>query len=231
MNVKQGDDVTRRRADPRVAQVPREARQRDLSQQRSRDRLETILATAARLIAAKGSDAVKMSEIAAEAEISIGSLYQYFPDKPAILLALAEAVNAASRECIVRGLAGVSSVETFLAAFSALVDEFYAMALKDPVLRDIWSGTQADPRLRDLQLAESRACADLLATVMAPLSPGTERATRDAALFLIWELGEAAVRLAVSVPRREGDRLVAIYKRMALRELTELAAERPPRGR
>ncbi len=223
--------MTRRRTDPLSAQAPKAARQRDLSQQRSRDRLDTILATAARLIGAKGSDAVKMSEIAVEAGVSIGSLYQYFPDKPAILLALAQAINAESRDCIIRGLKGVSSTEAFLAAFSGLVDAFYAMALKDPVLRDIWSGTQADHRLRDLQLAESRACAGLLAAAMAPLSPGAERAMREATLFLIWELGEAAVRLAVSVPRREGDRLVAVYKRMALREIAELAAGGQPRGR
>jgi hypothetical protein len=37
--------------------------------------------------------------------------------------------------------------------------------------------------------------------------------------FLIWQLGEATMRLAVSVDRTEGDRLVAAYTRMALREL------------
>jgi hypothetical protein len=32
-------------------------------------------------------------------------------------------------------------------------------------------------------------------------------------------MGEAAMRLAISVERDEGDRLVAAYKRVALREL------------
>jgi hypothetical protein len=39
--------------------------------------------------------------------------------------------------------------------------------------------------------------------------------------FLVWQMGEAAVRLAISVDRQEGDRLVEAYKRMALRELLE----------
>ncbi|TKB29149.1 MAG: TetR/AcrR family transcriptional regulator, partial [Mesorhizobium sp.] len=39
--------------------------------------------------------------------------------------------------------------------------------------------------------------------------------------FLIWQMGEAAMRLAISVGRQEGDRLVAAYKRMALRELLD----------
>jgi hypothetical protein len=37
--------------------------------------------------------------------------------------------------------------------------------------------------------------------------------------FLIWQLGEATMRLAISVGRPEGDQLVEAYKRMALREL------------
>ncbi|TIM19850.1 MAG: TetR/AcrR family transcriptional regulator, partial [Mesorhizobium sp.] len=37
--------------------------------------------------------------------------------------------------------------------------------------------------------------------------------------FLIWQMGEATMRLAISVERQEGDDLVAAYKRMALREL------------
>jgi hypothetical protein len=38
------------------------------------------------------------------------------------------------------------------------------------------------------------------------------------------QLGEATMRLAISVGRSEGDALVDAYKRMALREI---AAERP----
>src|SRR5882757_8378135 len=72
-------------------------RHRTLAQQRSRDRLERILGVASELIAAKGSDAIKMGEVAEMAKISIGSLYQYFPDKSAIIRALAERINAASR--------------------------------------------------------------------------------------------------------------------------------------
>ncbi len=43
---------------------------------------------------------MRMSEVAEKAGISIGSLYQYFPDKSAIVRTLAERYNAYSRECI-----------------------------------------------------------------------------------------------------------------------------------
>jgi AcrR family transcriptional regulator len=69
-------------------------------QQRSRERVERILEVASALIAATGSDAMRMSEVAEKSGISIGSLYQYFPDKGAILRTLAERYNAQGRECI-----------------------------------------------------------------------------------------------------------------------------------
>jgi AcrR family transcriptional regulator len=61
---------------------------RQPTQQRSHERLERILSVAKELVAHHGSDALKMSEIAGRAEISIGSLYQYFPNKDAILAQL-----------------------------------------------------------------------------------------------------------------------------------------------
>ena len=67
------------------------------SQQRSRERVERMLNCAAGLIADQGSDAMKMSEVARLADISIGSLYQYFPDKSAIIRALAEHCSWPSR--------------------------------------------------------------------------------------------------------------------------------------
>lgn len=54
-------------------------------QARSIRRYNHILDTAARLFEEKGVDQVSTNHIAAEAEVSIGSLYQFFPNKEAIL--------------------------------------------------------------------------------------------------------------------------------------------------
>jgi len=188
-------------------------------QQRSRERVERMLAAARDLIAERGSDAMKMGEVAERAGVSIGSLYQFFPDKSAIIRALAERFTAENRACIDVELAGVSDQRGLLAAFARLVDTYYAICLAEPVMRDIWSGTQVDKTLRELELADSRASADALAHVWRRLRPKTDPAQLASTAFLIWQLGEATMRLAVSVDRVEGDRLVDIYKRMALKEL------------
>lgn len=58
-------------------------------QQRSRETVERILEAAAHIFNERGYTEATTNEIADEADVSIGSLYQYFPNKDALLLALA----------------------------------------------------------------------------------------------------------------------------------------------
>jgi AcrR family transcriptional regulator len=202
-----------------MAGSDRSLARKEPTQQRSRERVERMLAAASDLIAQRGSDAMKMGEVAECAGVSIGSLYQFFPDKSAIIRALAERFTAESRACIDAALVDVPDEPALLAAFAELVDTYYAICLSEPVMRDIWAGTQADKTLRELELADSRASADTLVRVWHRLRPDAEPAELASTAFLIWQLGEATMRLAVSVDRAEGYRLVQAYKRMALREL------------
>jgi AcrR family transcriptional regulator len=191
------------------------------AQQRSRERLERILSVASDLIARKGSDQVKMSEVAELAGISIGSLYQYFPDKSAIIRTLAERYNAASRQCIADALSQVRNLDGLRAAYASLVDQYYEMFLAEPVMRDIWSGMQTDKQLMAIELTESRANGALLADAMARVHPKAARDKITATAFLVWQLGEATMRLAISLNRDEGDALVDAFKRMTLREISQ----------
>ncbi|MDK1387127.1 TetR/AcrR family transcriptional regulator [Sinorhizobium sp. 8-89] len=188
------------------------------SQKRSRERVEHILSCATRLIEKKGSDAMRMSEVAEMAGISIGSLYQYFPDKAAIVRTLAERYNAASRDCIASEFAKVTTLAELRSAFSVLFDTYYDMFLAEPVMRDIWSAMQADKTLREIELVESRANGKLLADTWARVAPETPREKIENDAFLIMHLGECTMRLAVSVGRPEGDRIVKAYEQMILRE-------------
>jgi AcrR family transcriptional regulator len=196
-----------------------QALRRAPSQKRSQERVERMLQAASGLIAEAGSDAMRMGEVAERAGVSIGSLYQYFPDKGAIIRTLAERYNAEGRACISDGLAGVNDMKGLIEAFGGLIDVYYGIFLAEPVMRDIWSGTQADKALRDIDLRDSRANGALLAKAWQRVATGAEAAQIERKAFLIMSLGEATMRLAISVERVEGDALVADYKRMALREI------------
>jgi AcrR family transcriptional regulator len=60
------------------------------AQRRSQDTVDAILDAAAQVFAERGHARGTTNRIAARAGVSIGSLYEYFPNKDAILVALAE---------------------------------------------------------------------------------------------------------------------------------------------
>lgn len=204
---------------PALTEAPPSAARRAPTQRRSRERMESLLSTAATLIEAKGSDGLKMSEVAEKAGVSIGSLYQYFPDKAAIIRTLAERYDAQGRACIVAELDAVRDMPGLRQAMGRLTDGYYQMFLDEPVMRDIWSGTQADKTLRDMDLAENRLLGGMLTDVLVRLRPQADRADLETSAFLAMHLVGAAVRLAISVDRTEGEALVATFKRMMLKEI------------
>ena len=197
---------------PEIATTPRRAPQ----QQRSRERVERILLSAKGLIERSGSDAMKMGELAEQAGISIGSLYQYFPDKAAVIAALAERYNEEGRACIRDGLAGVSNALGLRRAFGELIDIYYGLFLAEPVMRDIWSGTQADKSLRQIDLIDSRETGALMTAVLVRIFPDADPAALASRAMLVMHLGNATMRLAISVDRAEGDAFVEDFKHMAL---------------
>src|SRR5689334_15412879 len=104
-------------------------------QKRSRERYEHILATAAELLAEKGSEAFRMSELVERAGVAFGSLYQYFPDKTAIIGTLAERYNQVGRDCVVRDLSAVRTISDLHPALCRIVDSYYRMFIDEPVMR------------------------------------------------------------------------------------------------
>jgi AcrR family transcriptional regulator len=59
-------------------------------QRRAQETVEAVLDAVVRILKREGVGAVSTNRIAAVAGVSIGSVYQYFPDKRAIFLALHE---------------------------------------------------------------------------------------------------------------------------------------------
>ena len=62
-------------------------------QVRSQERVNQILDVAEQLFITEGYNATSTNAIAANAKVPIGSLYQFFPDKAAILYKLAARYN------------------------------------------------------------------------------------------------------------------------------------------
>jgi AcrR family transcriptional regulator len=155
-----------------------------------------------------------MSDVADRAGISIGSLYQYFPDKGAIIRTLVERFNEEGRACVIAELAEIHSVEQLRTGLAQLLDEYYEMYLNTPVIIDIFSGARADRALKDIEIEDARKHAAFLLDTLKRIWPQVDETRLATSSLLFFVLGTEAVRLAVSSPREEGNAIVTEYKRL-----------------
>lgn len=124
-----------------------------------------ILEAASARFASDGLDAARMEEIAADAEVSVGTLYNYFGSKQALLIALFE---AEVREMLAVGSAAVSGdidpVTAVRHLFSAYLDVLLATSrdLLREALRFSLGGGEAVHELARLDERLMEQLADLL---------------------------------------------------------------------
>ncbi|MFA5122767.1 TetR/AcrR family transcriptional regulator, partial [Zavarzinia sp.] len=131
-------------------------------QARGRKRVDTILGAAERLIRDKGVDALKMSEIAAEAEVPIGSIYQFFADRGAILRALAERYMEQNRRMLETTLRNIKTIDDAKRKLWQAVDQSFETHWTDHAFRDVWFGLLADRDLQKLNQAAARRSAAII---------------------------------------------------------------------
>lgn len=194
------------------------------TQKRSRERYERILASAAEIMAEKGSEAFRMSDIVERTGIAFGSLYQYFPDKTAIIGTLAERYNAIGRDCVGRDLSMVRAPADLYPALCRVADGYYQMFLDEPVMRDIWQATQADRALQKLDEDDGAYLAGLLADTLRRIAPDAAKPALLAFAQMTMILIAAAVRHAITLPPKEDRRALTLFKRLLPKDLSSLKA-------
>ncbi len=194
-------------------------------QKRSRERYEHILASAAELLAEKGSEAFRMSELVERTGVAFGSLYQYFPDKTAIIGTLAERYNQTGRDCVAKDLADVGSMGDLQPALCRIVDSYYRMFIDVPVMRDIWQATQADRALQKPDEEDGAFLAGLLGETVRPIAGGASPAAIACHAQLTMTLIAAAVRHAITLPPAEAKRVLALFKQWLPADLAALEAQ------
>jgi AcrR family transcriptional regulator len=105
-----------------LARPPARVRPRKMPvQRRSRQMLETILQATTRVLIQEGYASTTTNRVAEVAGISVGSLYQYFPSKDALLVALLRQHREAMVRVLASHLDGLSETTPVETAVRALV--------------------------------------------------------------------------------------------------------------
>ncbi|MFN3216843.1 MAG: TetR family transcriptional regulator [Acidimicrobiales bacterium] len=193
-------------------------------QQRSRDRVDAILAAAHGLVVEAGSDAMRMSDVAARAGVPIGSVYQYFPDKAAILRELAVRFMVRVRQVLAAGLADLGGRDEAIDRVDDLLAAYHALFVSEPDIRDLWAATQSDKELQQLDVEDSRANAGVLYDALVPFAAAADHDQLRDVAFLFTHLAGTAARLAIAVGPAEGERLMAELRGVVRLRLDQLLA-------
>ena len=196
-------------------------------QERSRLRVENILAIALQLMVEQGAEALAMREVARRAQVQISSIYQYFPSKSAIIRELAQRDLARVRQLLqeaVDGLLSGPQAPPIAAAVDHLVDAYFAHYRDQPEALAVWAGAQSDPSLRELDQEDTRSTAQFLVAPLLRLLGRQEWAGVRPLSLLVSELTGAAARLALALDSPLREQVIAQYKAMLVATLESHAA-------
>ncbi|WP_067570286.1 TetR family transcriptional regulator [Nocardia acidivorans] len=161
---------------PTPLQLPDALLRRVPRQTRSRERLARVLEVADRLMGTEGVEALTMIRVAAEAHISVGSLYQYLPDRDAIIEALAGSYLAMI-ESRTAALLELARAERWPDPTDVLIDAFAHLYRGEPGFRALWFGRHLTEAARAADREHKRRMAVTLREIMIAqgvAAPGEE---------------------------------------------------------
>ncbi len=181
-------------------------------QARSKERVTEILKVSADLIGEKGIDAVTMREIGSRSGGPIASVYQYFPDKEAILASLYEQYVVETRFILEGAVANIRSASDAMMSAELLVDAYYEVMRQEESAIDIMNAIKASKQLGPQDIVETRGQVQVFYEATSEFVAEERREQYKHTLFLLFNMADATVRLALMQPQREAVGILAQFK-------------------
>ena len=213
--------------------IPKKSRKRKVSpasraipkQERSRERVATILAATARLLAKSGFDALNTRQIAAAARLPPGLLYHYFPNKAAIVMRLAEQNVQPLRQELAQML-DEAKATSWREAIRRLIGKLTAAYRAEPAATAILQALQSDPELRRLNGEMNDQFARIIAKFLRAAGARVDSITLLRAAGLVVLLCDAVAPDLVAASPREAEKLSAEISTMLIAYLGMMLQER-----
>jgi AcrR family transcriptional regulator len=177
-------------------------RRRVPTQQRSQERLARIARAAGELCAEVGADAMTMEAIAARAGTSIGSVYQFFPNKDALLHAVAERYAADLLALLDAGDAPDVATLPLEEVVAAVLEPFVAFHHAHPGYFALLFAPQGSEALRAVRGRLRGRLVRRVDRLFRARAPGLPAAKRGRLALTAVEAGRALMQyIEVGVPR------------------------------
>jgi AcrR family transcriptional regulator len=185
-------------------------------QGRSVARVQRMLDACAGLVDEIGYEALTTTLLAERAGVAIGSVYQFFPDKRAIVQALA----MRNLEAYLARLAARSEQVEFTHwwdVVDAAIDEYIAMHREVAGFRTLHFGDVVDVHLLDAERDNNTIIAEQLAGLLVQQFGAVAGDRLDFALAIAVEAGDALIKLAFR-KHPDGDETVLTEAKALIRE-------------
>ncbi len=185
-------------------------------QGRSVARVQRMLDACAELVDEIGYEALTTTLLAERAGVAIGSVYQFFPDKRAIV----QALTLRNLDAYLQRLSARFSEQSFghwWEAVDASIDEYIAMHREIPGFRTLHFGDVVDVHLLDAERDNNTIIAERLGGLLVDHLGAAAGPRLDFALGIAVEAADALIKLAF---RRdpEGDPAVLAEAKALIRE-------------
>lgn len=204
-----------------MARAPLTDPRKHASQGRSRATVDALLEATARILVRDGFDRASTNRIAAEAGVSVGSLYQYYPSKEALVAAVVERHNRQLLQVVRDALADAAG-QPFATAVRGIVASAIAAHRLDPPLHRVL--TEQTPRVGRTEHVEAfnREAYDLFRAYLDDHRHEIRAVDLDLAAFVCVSSIEAVTHTAVlhrDLPDEAAETLVDEATRLVLRYL------------
>src|SRR5580693_6970422 len=140
---------------PAMQRRPRTTPRKKPRQERSQATVDAILDATARVLCTTGYDRASTNRIALAAGVSVGSLYQYFPSKEALVAALAARHMATMTALIRAKLSEVAKAPMAVAVRSIIMAMFEAHAVDPRLHKVLIEEVPRIGRLENLRVVEN----------------------------------------------------------------------------
>ncbi|MBW2243664.1 MAG: TetR/AcrR family transcriptional regulator [Deltaproteobacteria bacterium] len=184
-------------------------------QARARETFEEILAAAAELLDEVGIDGFNTNLLAERAGVRVRTVYRYFPNKRAVVIALAQRVVADWDAWVGEGLRGLSPTSDWQSVLRRVLDRYYGGVRAQPGHAGIRRAMSAVPELHGIDQEDNARMADVFARAFRSVAPGLPLARARLISRCLIESSVAIVDLAVELPPAKSkalmDELMAMH--------------------
>ena len=140
------------------------------SQARSRERFHRILQAARSVLVGVGFESFTFDEVARRAEVPIGTLYQFFANKYAMICEL-DRVDTAESIGALQSFSEQIPAPQWPEVLEGFIDHLARMWSEDPSRRAVWHAIQSTPATRATAADTQQEMLAIIAQALRPLAP------------------------------------------------------------